>query len=219
MAGISSPGIGSGLDVNAIVSKLMSVESAPLTAMDKKTASYQAKVSALGTLSSAVSTFQGSLSGLLSLTGFQSLTSTSTNTDVLVGSATSKAKPGTYKINVDQVAQAQSLAAAGRLSTTAAIGLGATTTVSFQFGAVSGGSFGVAGGALPAGVASGGITPGALTINNTRITTDASVKSAKLLADAINAKSETTGVSATASTSTGATLFGDGAGASSCGAV
>jgi len=219
MAGISSPGIGSGLDVNSIVSKLMSVESAPLTAMDKKTSSYQAKVSALGTLSSAVGTFQGSLSGLLSLTGFQSLSSTSTNTNVLVGSATSKAKPGTYKINVSQVAQAQTLAATGRASSSAAVGLGAATTVSFQFGAVSGGSFGVAGGALAGTVSSGGITPGALTINNTRITTDASVKSAKLLADAINAKSETTGVSATASTSTSATLFGDGASVSSFGAV
>jgi flagellar hook-associated protein 2 len=218
MAGISSPGIGSGLDVNSIVSKLMSVESAPLTAMDKQTASYQAKLSALGTLSGAVSTFQGSLSGLLSLTGIQSLTSTSTDTSVLVGAATGTAKAGSYKVNVSQVAQAQTLAAAGRTSSSAAIGVGATTTVSFQFGAVSGGSFGVNGGALADSVASGGITPGALTINNTRIATDSSVKSAKLLADAINAKSATTGVSASATTSTSATLFGA-AGASTFGAV
>ena len=36
--GISSPGIGSGIDVNTIVSKLMAAESAPLADLDKKSA-------------------------------------------------------------------------------------------------------------------------------------------------------------------------------------
>lgn len=62
---ISSVGIGagaSGLDVGAIIDKLMTAEAVPLGTFDKKTASYQAKLSALGALSGAVSTFQGSLS-------------------------------------------------------------------------------------------------------------------------------------------------------------
>ena len=33
MAGISSPGLGSGLDVNGLVTKLMAVEQQPLTAL------------------------------------------------------------------------------------------------------------------------------------------------------------------------------------------
>ncbi|MES2259167.1 MAG: flagellar filament capping protein FliD [Pseudomonadota bacterium] len=218
--GISAPGIGSnGLDVNGIITKLMAVESAPVASLDKKSASYLAKVTAFGSLSGALSTFQGSLSGLSSLAAFQTLTSSSSDSTILTGSATSKAQPGTYRVDVSQVAQAQTLASGGYKSSTAAIGLGAKTTISIQLGTVGGGSFGLTGSALGTGVLTGGITPGALSINNTAIATDSSTRSARLLADAINAKSSTTGVSAKAEpTVTDATLFGA-AGASSYGAV
>lgn len=217
--GISSPGIGSGIDVNAIVTKLMAVESAPLATFDKKSASYLAKVSAFGNLSSALGAFQSSLSGLTSLSSFQTLSSTPSDATVLTGTATTKAMPGIYRVAISQVAQAQTLASGGYKSTTAAIGLGGTTTINFSLGTVSGGSFGVAGATLGASVLSGGITPGALSINNVTIATDGSTRSARLLADAINAKSSSTGVSAKASaTVSSATLFG-GAGAASFGAV
>lgn len=190
----------------------MAIEAAPLAVMDKKVASYNAKLSALGTLSGGISGFQGSLSSLTSISSFQSNSSLSTNTDILVGSATSKAVPGTYRINVTQMAQAQTLATAGRVSTTAAVGAGASTTISFQLGKTSGGSFGLSGTALGAGVLTGGISNGALTINGTAIATDSGTKSAKALAEAINAKNTTTGVSATAQpTVSSATLFGAGA--------
>ena len=206
---ISSPGIGSNLDVNGIVAKLMSVEAQPLNTLEKKANSFQAKISALGTLSGGISSFQSSLSALTSISSFQSNGAISNNTDIMVGSATSKAVPGTYKVNVTQIAQAQTLVSAGKLNTTSAIGLGASTTISFQLGTVSGGSYGLAGSALPGAVISGGIANGSLTINGTAISTDAGTKSAKALAEAINAKNATTGVSATAQpTQTSATLFG-----------
>jgi flagellar hook-associated protein 2 len=208
---ISSPGIGSNLDVNGIVSKLMAVEAQPLQTLDKKAASFQAKLSALGTLSGGISSFQSSLSALTSIANFQSNGAQSSNTDVMVGSATNKAIAGTYKVNVTQIAQAQTLSSAGKASTTTAIGLGGSTTLSFQLGTVSGGSYGLAGTALPGAVLTGGISNGALTINGTAITTDATTKSAKLLAEAINAKSTTSGVTATAApTQSSATLFGVG---------
>lgn len=218
--GISSPGIGSnGLDVNGIITKLMAVEAAPLATLDKKSASFLAKVTAFGSLSGALSTFQASLASLTSLASFQALSSTSSDTNILTGNATSKALPGTYKVDVTQVAQAQTLASGGFKSTTAAIGVGARTTINISLGTVAGGRFGLSGSALNAGVLTGGITPGALSINNTAIATDSSTRSARLLADAINAKSTTTGVSATAApTVTSATLFGA-AGASTFGAV
>ena len=62
---LSSPGLGSGLDVNAIVSKLMAVESQPLTALASKEASYQARITAFGTLKGGLSALQTALSGLL----------------------------------------------------------------------------------------------------------------------------------------------------------
>ncbi|HJV02907.1 MAG TPA: flagellar filament capping protein FliD [Burkholderiaceae bacterium] len=217
--GISSPGIGSGIDVNTIVSKLMQVESAPLADFDKKSASYLAQVSAFGNLSGALGSFQGALSSLTSLSSFQSLSAMPGDSSVLSASATTKALPGSYRINVSQVAQAQTLASGGYASTTAAIGLGGSTTINFALGTVSGGTFGLTGTTLGASVKTGGLTPGALTINGSAIATDGSTRSARLLADAINAKSGTTGVSAkAAATVTSATLFGA-AGASSFGAV
>ncbi|SFV02867.1 flagellar filament capping protein FliD [Pseudoduganella namucuonensis] len=217
--GISSPGIGSNLDVNGIISKLMAVEAAPVASIDKKSASYLAKVTAFGTLSGALSTFQSSLSSLTSLSSFQAFTATSSNSDILSGTATSKAQAGTYKVDISQVAQAQTLASGGYSKPTSTIGLGGKTTINISLGTVAGGSFGLTGAALGTGVLTGGITPGALSINNTAIATDSGTRSAKLLADAINAKSATTGVSAKAeATRTAETLFGA-AGATSYGAV
>ncbi|MES2130096.1 MAG: flagellar filament capping protein FliD [Pseudomonadota bacterium] len=217
--GISSPGIGSNLDVNSIVAKLMQVEAQPLTTLDNKAQSFQAKISALGTLTSGLGNFQSALSNLTTVASFQSVAATSSDTSVAAGSATNKAVAGSYSLNVTQLAQAQTLASAGVLSTTTAVGVGTSTTISFSLGTVSGGSFGLAGSALAPGVLSGGISNGALSINGTAIATDSSTRSAKLLADAINAKNATTGVSATAgATSTSATLFG-GAGSPSFGNV
>ncbi len=217
--GISSPGIGSNIDVNTIVSKLMAVESAPLNDFDKKSASYLAQVSAFGNLSGALGTFQGALSGLTSVSSFQSLVSTPSDSTVIGATANSTAQAGNYRININQLAQAQTLGSGGYKSTTAAIGLGAKTTINFALGTVSGGSFGLAGSALGASLSSGGLTPGSLSLNNTVIATDGTTRSARLLADAINAKSTTTGVTAKPSTTrTSASLFGA-SGASSYGDV
>ena len=217
--GISSPGIGSGLNVNEIVSKLMVAESTPLAQFDKKSASYLAQVSAFGNLSSALGAFQSSLSSLTSLSGFQTMSTTPGDASIFTATANSTAKPGSYRVNVTQIAQAQVLASGGYKSITSAIGLGAKTTINFSLGTVSGGSFGITGSALGASLTTGGLTPGALSINGTAIATDGTTRSARLLADAINAKSSTTGVSAkAAATVTSATLFGA-AGASSFGQV
>ena len=216
---ISSPGIGSNLDVNGIVSKLMSVESQPLTDLDNKTASYQAQISAFGTLSSALGSFQGALGSLTTLGSFQTLTATPSDSSVLSATVSSGAQAGNVRVNVTQVAQAQTLASGGYKSTSAAIGVGATTTVNFTLGTVTSGSFGLTGTQLSASVLSSGLTPGSLSINNTTIATDSSTRSARALADAINAKSDTTGVSAkAAATVTRDDLFGSG-GASSFGNV
>lgn len=217
--GISSPGIGSNLDVNGLVSKLMAVESEPLKSYDQKESGLQAKISALGSLNGAVSSLQSSLTSLSNQATFQSVSATPTDSSVLTASATNKAVSGIYSVNVKQLAQSQTLASNGQASSTASIGNGGSTTISFRMGTISGGVFGLAGSNLSNSVASSGLSEGALTINGTTITTDSSTKSAKALAAAINAKTSTTGVTATTSTtSTSATLFGNG-GASTFGDI
>lgn len=200
----SSTGV---LDVNAIVSQLMQAESKPLASYDKKTAAVTATLSAYGSLSGAIGVFQSALGGLTKGTDFRSLSGSSSDAAVLSASVGAKAAAGSYKVNVTQVAQAQTLTAAGVASSKSSIGLGGKTTLSFQFGTV-GGSFGLAGSALGAGVLSGGIANGSLTINGTAIATGSATTSARALAEAINAQSSTTGVSASAApTQSNAALF------------
>ena len=207
--GISSPGIGSGLDVNGLVSKLMSAESAPLDNYDKKTTDYQTKLQAYGKVSAAVGVFQGALTTLNSANTFSALTSSSSNKDLLTATPGAGAVPGKYKINVSQLAQAQSLMTGGQASNTAQIGDGAKTTLTFQFGSIGGGTFGVAGAALSLASAASGIATGSLTINGTAISTNGTTRSARDLASAINDETDTTGVTAKAGiTSTSATMFG-----------
>ena len=205
---ISSTGIGSGLDVESIVGQLMRAESAGLSKFDSKAAAFQTKAQALGQLGSAVSTFQGALSSLTSASTFRAVTATVGDKTILSSTATSAAAPGSYRVNVTQLAQSQSLNTAGKKSMSATIGSGTPTTLSFQFGSVSGGQFGIAGTALAAGIATGGIANGSLSINGTPIVTSGATKSSKLLAEAVNAQSDKTGVTATAgTTSTNAALF------------
>jgi flagellar hook-associated protein 2 len=206
--GISSSGIGSGLQVDSLVKSLMAAESAPLDNYDAKTAGYQNKLAAYGKVSTAVGSFQAALTSLNSSSTFSALSTASSNKDVLTASSGTGAVAGTYKVNVTQLAQAQSLVSGGKASTSALLGTGAKTTLTFQFGSVTGGSFGSAGSALGLGVAASGIPGGALTINGTAISTNGTTRSARDLAAVINNESDVTGVVAKAgTTTTAANLF------------
>jgi flagellar hook-associated protein 2 len=207
--GISSSGIGSGLDVEGLISKLMQAEAAPLGNYDKKTSAYNAKVAAYGKVNAAVATFQGALTTLNSPATFSALTTASGNKDILTGTADAGAVAGKYKINVTQLAQAQSLKTGGQASTSAMIGGGAKTTLTFQFGSITGGTFGTTGATLGAGVAATGIPGGSLTINGVAIATGGTTRSARDLAAAISDQSGDTGVTARAgATATSSALFG-----------
>lgn len=137
---ISIPGIGTSIDVNSLVTSLMKVESQPLTQLQTQQSSYQTQLSAVGTLKSALSTFQTALSSLTSASNYSAMKASGYDTSMLSASVTGSAPAGSYAVNVTQLAQSQVLAAQGQTSTTTAIGSGASTTISFSFGAVSGGS-------------------------------------------------------------------------------
>jgi flagellar hook-associated protein 2 len=193
--GLSSPGIGANLDVSSIVTQLMSVESKPLTVLNTKEASYQAKLSAYGTLSSALSGLQSSLSNLIYPSRFRTYGATLADTTIASASTTASALPGAYNLNVTQLAASQTLVAKGIASTTSTIGGGSPTTIKFDFGTIG---YAPQGSTLGQGVASGGIAAGSLVINGTTISTSASTTSAKALAEQINLAKAGSGVSATA---------------------
>lgn len=113
---LSSPGLGSNLDVNSIISQLMSLEQRPLTALSQKEASYQAKISALGSLQGSISALQtaaGTLVPASGTTATQKFTVFATRlSDSTVAAATtsSSAVAGTYTLEVNQLARQHSVA-------------------------------------------------------------------------------------------------------------
>lgn len=135
---ISSAGVGSGLDVNSIVTQLMAIEQQPLKALDTKQAEYQAQLSAYGQLQGALSSFQSAMQGLSTASQFNAVTAMPSDSTVASASATSTAIPGSYAINVSTLAQAQQLASSALASTTTVVGTG---TLTFQFGTWNGSSF------------------------------------------------------------------------------
>lgn len=183
---ISSLGVGSNLDLNSIISGLMQIEQQPLTALATREASYQAKLTAYGSIKSALSSFQSAVSGLTSLSKFQSIKASSSDSDVATATASSIASPGSYTVKVNQLAQAQSLVAAGQASTTAAIGAGTSTTITFDFGKISGGTFT----AYDSTAGTGGTYSGATFSSNgdgaKTVTIDSSNNSLTGIRDAIN---------------------------------
>lgn len=176
--GLSSPGIGSNLDVNGIVSKLSAIDRQPIAALDVKTASYQAKISALATVKSVLASFQNAVGALATPSKFLLSKGSVTDAAVASATATSTAVPGTYGLEVTQLAQAQKLNAAGQVSISAAIGSGAATTLTFDFGTITGGT-------LAAGKYSGATFASAGGGSKT-VTIDASNNSLSGIQNAIN---------------------------------
>lgn len=135
--GLSSAGIGSGLDVTGIVQQLMAAEQKPLTALTTKQSAFQSKLTAYGTISSGLSTFQNTLKKLSDPLKLQAVTTTPADTTVLSATGGKGAVAGNYAIEVSQLATAQKLATAGQPSLQTVVGQG---TISFDFGTISGGT-------------------------------------------------------------------------------
>ncbi len=127
---ISSAGIGSGLDVNSIVTGLMALERQPLTNVTKQKTDYQSQISAYGTMKSALSTFQTAIAALATPAKFNAQTVTSADSKVFTATANGKATNGDYSVTVNQLAKAQKLTMAGVANTTDLIGTG-TLIISF----------------------------------------------------------------------------------------
>jgi flagellar hook-associated protein 2 len=125
MGTIISSGVGSGLDVAGLVQKLVEAEGAPRTLqLNKEEAKVQAKLSALGSLRSALATFQSSVAVLKTIGGFQGRQATLSSPEFLAASATSTAVPGTYDIEVERLASAHKLQSGAFASTSTVVGTG-----------------------------------------------------------------------------------------------
>ncbi|WP_312842941.1 flagellar filament capping protein FliD [Stutzerimonas nitrititolerans] len=103
MAGIT--GIGSGMDIDAMVGALVAAEKAPKEAqLNRLETATTTKISALGTLRTALSSFQTALKGLNDIKLFENRSAKSSNTDLLTATASKTAQSGTYSVKVEQLA-------------------------------------------------------------------------------------------------------------------
>lgn len=128
---ISSPGIGSGLDVKSIVSQLVALEQKPLDGLKLQAATVQTKISAFGQIKSQISALSDAASSLSSLTTFNAVTATSSNTSAVTATAIGGTAANNFSIKVDSLAKAQSTASGALLPVGGALGAG---TLRLQLG-------------------------------------------------------------------------------------
>lgn len=136
MAGLSSSGLGSGLDINNLVSQLVTAERAtPQAQITRAQTSTVTSISALATLKGAMATFNTALTPLKTVEIFAARSATSSDQAIFSASATNAAAPGVYDVQVERLASAHQLSsdpfASGQ---THVVGTG---TLTIQVGAAS----------------------------------------------------------------------------------
>lgn len=130
MASIVSTGIGSGLDIAGIVQSLVTAEGQPVeTRIGQQEFRAQAKLSAFGSLKSALSDLRDKLAALKTPESFLVRKATSGNENVFTASAGTGALPASYALEVVQLAQSQKLTSGAFADSDTAVGTG-TLTVS-----------------------------------------------------------------------------------------
>lgn len=127
MASVTSAGIGSGLDVESIITKLMAVEKAPVVQLQSEATKIQSKISAYGSVQSSVSAFRDAALALTKATTWSATTATSGDTSAVTVSSGSSAAAGTYSVSVKNLAVAQSAVSKSFASSSTVVGEGALT--------------------------------------------------------------------------------------------
>ena len=122
---ITVSGIGSGIDIEGLVSQLVAAEGQPTSVrLAQKEAGFQADLSAIGTLKSVLSSLQDTVSALQDSDDFLKRSAISSNDELFAAAASSSAVAGKYKVEVSQLAQAARIRSNDFTSETEIIGTG-----------------------------------------------------------------------------------------------
>ena len=125
MATLTSTGLGSGLDINSIVEQLVTAERAPTAnRLTQRETKANEELSALGKFKSALATFKDALAKLTDSATFQGRAVTVEDDKVFTATAGSTSLPGTYSVEVMNLASAQRLRSIGFADATTGIGTG-----------------------------------------------------------------------------------------------
>jgi flagellar hook-associated protein 2 len=125
---ITSTGIGSGLNISAIVSSLTTAYgAAQTTQLTAQQTSLNAQVSAYGTFSSALATLQATLSTLENPSELAGFDATVADTSIASASTTSGAVAGQYSLEVQNLATSATLTSKPVAGSSTTIGTGTLT--------------------------------------------------------------------------------------------
>jgi len=126
MTGISTLGVGSGLGLSTILDKLTAAEKQSLAPISRQQSAATAKLSAYGTLKTAIQTFQTANNKLNDAALYTATTTTSSST-AFSADTDGNALTGKYSISVQFLAKSQTLTSATKTDVKAAMGSDAAT--------------------------------------------------------------------------------------------
>ncbi|MBT8445270.1 MAG: flagellar filament capping protein FliD [Gammaproteobacteria bacterium] len=107
---VTASGLGTGLDITGIVDQLVSAERAPTgNRLNLQETRANAELSAIGSLKSSLTSFQGSLEVLSILDNFQKRMVTVGDEEIFTAEVTSKAVPGFFDVDVQNLASVAKL--------------------------------------------------------------------------------------------------------------
>lgn len=131
-------GLGSSMDINSMITQLMTVERVPLDNLAKRTQKFQSELSAFGTVKSSLASLQSAAETLAGQASNRPAAATSSDATTIAASAQSGAGKSTHAMEVHALAQAHKLYGASYAATDTALGAG---TLKIEFGKTVNGTF------------------------------------------------------------------------------
>src|SRR4051812_33245311 len=107
MPSITGTGVGSGLDVNSIVTSLMAVEKRPLGLLQQQAGTLQTKISAFGSLKGQLASLADVATRLANPATWAPMIADSSDSASVAATAGATAAAGQHTVSVQQLAQAQ----------------------------------------------------------------------------------------------------------------
>jgi flagellar hook-associated protein 2 len=140
MSIVSSTGLGSGIDIQSLVSQLVTAEGQPaFNAIQRQQDAANTRLSGIGSLKSGLSDFQTAVAKLKDGNLFKTHTATSADESIVKAVSGTGSVAGTYSVEVTQLAKAQkSITTAEFANSTAVVGTG-----TLNFATTGGSSFSV----------------------------------------------------------------------------
>lgn len=137
MATITSLGVGSGLDLTGLLDQLQDAERGKLAPITLQKQQQQAKISAYGQLQTSLNAFQDAVAKINDPKLYQSL-SANVRGDGITATTTASALPGSYRVEVSQLATSGSLASERVTKRDEALNLQGATAIKLSFGELGG---------------------------------------------------------------------------------